>query len=84
MQDFVTYNPNGIPIKLPLIELLKKNFNVSVNRPLSDFCLIAVQHIQGSTIPLIEALGESGTAIKLSGAGDSYLPAIRYRNYRKQ
>lgn len=60
MQDFVTYNPNGIPIKLPLIELLKKNFNVSVNRPLSDFCLIAVQHIQGSTIPLIEALGESG------------------------
>ena len=60
MSEIVAYNSNGIPIKLSLIELLKSKYNVVAEKPLKDFCIIAIQHIQGTTIPLLEAVGSAG------------------------
>ncbi len=56
----VVYDCNGIPMVLPLMEALKTRLAVDRLQPLRGFMLVAIQHLQGSVVPLVNALESAG------------------------
>lgn len=56
----VEYNTDQVPIKLPLLECLKNIYKVKKSQPLRGYRLLGVQHIQGTSIPLIDSISEAG------------------------
>ena len=56
----VEYNAASIPTKLPLIDMLADNYEVVSKQPLAHCLFMAVQHLQGSFVPLLHAIVAAG------------------------